>query len=66
MGDVSNLSSQQCYEKAVNGVLQMQQSYTVLPVAPPAASDMLSSTSASSLPLLNLLTHGHLVNYGGK
>lgn len=51
MGDVSALSAEQVYERAVHGVAQVQQKFTVLPLAPapaPAEEEGLDSHSHSS------------------
>ena len=51
LGDVSSLSSQEVFARANRDLLAVQQQYTVLPMGEFAS--------------MNMLDHGHLVNYGG-
>lgn len=48
---MSSLSSQEVFARANRDLLAVQQQYTVLPVGEFAS--------------MNMLDHGHLVNYGG-
>ena len=48
---MSSLSSQEVFVRANSDLLTVQQQYTVLPVGEFAS--------------MNMLDHGHLVNYGG-
>lgn len=74
IGDVGALSNRQVYDRAVRGAAEVQQLFTVLPVAPcpgpPGAGAGVDSMGNSNtgplfLPSMRLLDHGHFVNYGG-
>lgn len=51
IGDVSSLSHKDIFERANLGIRDVQEKYTALP--------------PGQLSSMNLLNHGHLVNYGG-
>lgn len=52
LGDVSCLSPHAVFARANRDLVAVQQQYTVLPAGEEFAS-------------MNMLDHGHLVNYGG-
>jgi len=52
IGDVSSLSHKEVFERANSDIVAVQERYTALPVGAFAS--------------MNMLDHGHLVNYGGK
>lgn len=77
IGDVSQLSAEEIYQRALIGSLQLQEKLTVLPVA--STSHLVEDTlpigtvANSSMdrygtarPLISLLSHSHFINYGGK
>lgn len=82
IGDVSALSHREVYYRAVKGAAQMQQQFTILPLAAcdanahtdvgagdSAGTDTIGKESSESpllLPSMRLLDHGHFVNYGGE
>lgn len=81
IGDVSAMSHSQVYQRAVRGAAEMQQQFTVLPLAPcDADADVHSEAETGAamwdgaaaggslllLPSMRLLDHGHFVNYGGE
>jgi len=51
LGDVSSLSPQEVFVRANRDLRAVQQQYTALPVG--------------EFSSMNMLDHGHLVNYGG-
>jgi hypothetical protein len=92
IGDVSSLTPAQVFERAVRGIADVQNQYTVLPLARALTSSSDSSSSGGgqgaggrvllggipgtagsalgqggfqTLSAMNMLDHGHLVNYGG-
>jgi hypothetical protein len=71
MGDLSGLSEQQVYRRALDRVAATQQQYTVLPLAPTPDLHLDRDLhqdldlSGKPLPLMNLLQHGHFNNYAG-
>ena len=70
IGDISSLSPVKVYEKALRGAAEVQEGFTVLPLAPACVniSSALNNGGSNSGPRssMNLLDHGHFVNYGGK
>lgn len=73
IGDVSALSNQQVYDRAVAGAAQVQLQFTALPLAPalalalaPPQDHQQEQQQQTLLPTMRLLDHGHFVNYGGK
>jgi hypothetical protein len=75
MGDLSGLSEKQVYRRALDRVAATQQQYTVLPLALTPDPDLDLDLdrdldldlflSGTPLPLMNLLQHGHFINYAG-
>ena len=73
---MSGLSPQQVFQRALGGIAQVQRQFTVLPLCPAEfvqenteLSALLQSTEGEGgggLSMMNMLDHGHLVNYGGE
>lgn len=81
LGDLSGLTAREVYDKLLSGLAQVQQEYTVLPLARVRPSEVRDGAQSSSdkskrrgscedegmvtLPSMNLLNHTHFVSYGG-
>ena len=60
------LTNAAVYRKALQDVVKVQQQFTELPIAPSVTNDHSVETAAAvDLPVMNLLNHGHFINYGG-
>eukprot|EP01034_Spumella_vulgaris_P025754 gene25754-32243_t len=61
IGDLSSLTGEEVFARAVSGLADLQREYTVLPLLTKKGPD----GQLSEVPSMNLLNHSHFVSYGG-
>jgi len=71
MGDLTSLTPQQVFLRALHGVCEQQELFTQLPLVPLTKEETARFLRTDGpcgpvkLPAMNLLTHEHFINYGG-